>query len=193
MRKWKILYLRRLLKSRQGYSLIEAIISIFFIGIIILSVVSFLNFSIVTSNESDYKDEILSNGRYGLEYVIGEIKKADKIIDSRLIEDFNFKRPSNLGFVIYNHYENKEHEYTSYYIDGDVLYRIKCRKTDAKYPDGIYFINDGGVNFLSEYIWEDKTSIDFQNNIINLSFLVGNEDYSYDFTTSIYLDCPIDY
>lgn len=194
---WKKLRLKHLLKNNKGYTLIEVILSIFLICIILLLSLNLLNYSIITSNTSNYKDEILSGGRYGFEYIIGETRNADKIIDSRKIRDFNTRYPMNVGYIIYNYYEDshlgEDHEYTSYFIDGGTLYRIKCRKPDESYPDLNYFRTNSGVNFLCENIRESNISIDFQSNILNLDFIVGNDESSYKFNTKLNINCPTDY
>lgn len=195
---WKKLQLKRRLKSNKGFTLIEIIFSMFLIAFISLTIFYLLNYSIATSNVSNYKDEILSKGRYGFEYISGEIHRADKIIDASKIIGFNSRYPENLGFVIYNYNETDNnpkgnHEYTAYYIKGDILNRIKCRKIDEKYPDATYFGREAGVNFLSENIIENNTFVNFQTNIISLSFIVGNDTSAYKFESIFNMNCITDY
>lgn len=194
---WKKLCLRRLLKNNKGFTLVEVILSISLISLISLTVFYLLSHSILTSNTSNYKDEILSNGRYGFEYISGELRRADKIISPIKISGFNTLYPQNLGFIIYNYNEDKNpkgnHEYTSYYIKEGVLYRIKCRKVDKKYPDSVYFEKASGINFLSENIKKNNTFVDFEKNIIGLNFTVGDKDFSYKFNSVFNMNCIIDY
>lgn len=195
---WRRLHLKHLLKNKKGYTLIELLVSISLMAVILLIVSSLINFSIITSSNSYYRDEILSKGRYSFEYISGEIRRADKIIDTNKINGFNSKYPDNLGFIIYNYNDidknpKGNYEYTSYYIGDDVLYRIKCRKIDEKYPSVDYFIKESGINFLSDNIWENNTMVDFQANNIILSFIIKDYNFSYEFESVFNMNCPTDY
>lgn len=195
---WKKLYLKHRLRNNRGFTLIEVVLSIFLLSIISLTVFYLLNYSITTSNISSYKDDVLSYGRYGFEYVSAEIRNADKIIHPSKIVGFDSKYPENLGFIIYNfrtdgNNANGNHEYTSYYMNGEALHRIKCRRVDEKYPNSTYFSSESGVNFLSEGIMENNTTVDFPANTIRLSFILGNNQNSYEFESMFNINCPIDF
>lgn len=173
-------------------------VSISLVGLILLICSLLIDFSILTSNSSYYKDEILSKGRYGFEYISGEIRRADKIIDSGKINGFNSNYPENLGFIVYNYNDTDNnpkgnHEYTSYFMSDDILYRIKCRKVDEKYPDSNYFIKKSGINHLSDNIKENKTMVDFQANQIVLSFTIGLKELTYEFESTFNMNCPTDF
>lgn len=192
------MYLKHLLKNKKGYTLIELIVSISLMAVILLIVSSLISFSILTSKNSYYRDDILSNGRYSFEYISGEIRRADKIIDSNKINGFNSKYPYNLGFIIYNYNDTDknskgDYEYTSYFMSDDILYRIKCRKVDEKYPTVDHFIKESGINFLSDNIRENNTIVDFQANNIVLSFIIGDDEFSYKFESTFNMNCPTDY
>lgn len=195
---WERLYLKRRLGNSKGFTLIEVVLSIFLTFIISLTVFYLLSYSIATSNTSNYKDEILSHGRYGFEYIAVEIRNADKIIHPNKIAGFNSKYPENLGFIIYNYRtvdnnSNGNHEYTSYYMSKDALHRIKCRRVDEKYPNSSYFSSESGVNYLSEGIKENNTTVNFPGNTIRLSFTLGNDEHSYEFESIFNMNCPTDY
>lgn len=195
---WKKLYLNHRLKNSKGFTLIETVLSIFLISIISLTIFYLLNYSIATTNTSNYKDEILSHGRYGFEYIAVEIRNADKIIHPRKIVGFNTKYPENLGFIIYNYRTtssnpNGNHEYTSYYMSDDALHRIKCRRSDTKYPNSTYFSSESGVNYLSEGIKENNTIVDFEANTIRLSLVLGNDEHTYEFESIFNINCPTDF
>src|SRR5699024_5611505 len=106
--------------------------------------------------------------------------------------------PLNLGFVIYNYnrtddHPDGNHEYTSYYMSDDIIYRIKCRTADEEYPNSEYFTAKSGVNFICENIKENNTTIDFEANIIDLNFIVRNKEFSYEFKSIFNMSCLTDY
>lgn len=198
---WVILYSKhRLLRDKKGYSLIEVILSIFLISIITLTAFSLLNFFTITSKKSNFEDAVLSNGRYAFEYIIDEIKRADRIVSSEKFSGLNDKYPKNLGFVIYNYedkvYKDIPHGYTFYYVneDNNSLYRIKLRRGHTNYPSSNTFANSGGINFLSDNVKDiSNIEVNFQSNIIHLDFIFGTEEFSYDFSTIESIYCETDY
>ena len=192
--------LRHPSENNKGFTLIELVLSLSLISLILLMVFNLMQYTIMTSNVSNYKDEILTNGRYGLEYMINEIKKADKIIDSSKIRNFNIDYPNNLGFVIYNYYKGDSnqadrHEFTSYYARDRTLRRIKCSRDIKEYQDiRIFSSLSSGDNFLCEYLIDvSNTKVNFQDEIINLNLVVGNAEYSYEFNTMVNISCTTDY
>lgn len=191
---WKNLYLKHPLRNRKAFTLIEVIISIFLISLISLVLFSLLNHTILISNISHKKDDILSNGRFGFEYISREIQRADKVIDSNKFSGFSKDYPTNLGFVIYNYnddnHPNGNHEFTSYYISKGELFRIKGRRQTDKYPSNI---EKSGVNFLCGYVQKSQTFVNFESNFIDLHLIVGNDEFSYNFRSLFNINCETDY
>lgn len=187
-------------ENNKGFTLIELILSLSLISLILLTVFNIMHYSIMTSNVSRYKDEILTNGRYGLEYMINEIKSADKIIDSNLIQSFNTEYPNNLGFVLYNFHkgssnEAERHEFTSYYVRNNRLQRIKRSRDSGEYENiRIFSPLSSGDNPLCGYVIDaSKTDVNYQDEIINLKIVVGNDEFSYEFKTMVNISCIMDY
>lgn len=194
------LNLKHRLGNSKGFTLIELVLSLSLISLTLLTVFNLIHFTARASNSINSRDKVLTNGRYGIEYIANEIKRADKIIDSSKIRGFNKDYPNNLGFVIYNFYkgnakEADRYEFTSYYINSKVLRRVKCSSDSGDYENIRIFIPGKiGDNFLCEYVVDvSKTEINFQKEIINLNILVGDEEYSYEFNTKLHISCFMDF
>lgn len=130
--------------------------------------------------------------------MIGEIEKADKIIDSKKVKGFESEHKNNLKFVIYNYNREKSkdnHEFTSYYVKDNTLNRIKSIKNSGDYTNTNIFSGLGsGNNFLCDNVKDvSKTLVNFEDKLINLSLIVGDESLSYEFETILSINCLVDY
>lgn len=189
-------------QSKFGFLLLELILSITLASILILSFYSMLQYTTTASILGEKYDEIILNGRYGIEYIKEEIKSADKIISTSKIKNFNIKYPKNFGFVIvqdmYDHRYSTDssgepkdrYRFISYYLNGNVIQRIAC--TQDSYPAAD---NLSGHNVLSENVLSiNDSSVDFENKLIHLSLSLGNEKKElYKFKSTVYINCTTDY
>lgn len=171
---------------------------------LIITLFSILNFSTNVTVLGETKDELILSGRYALEYIKEEIKAADKIISTKKISSFNTKYPNNFGFVIMqdtydyldkpiNDNEFKErYRFISYYLKGNVIQRIACSKSTTNYPT-IGFLE--GHNVICESVISiTESNIDFDKKLLKLCISLGNESGEfYNFKSTLYLNCTIDY
>jgi hypothetical protein len=141
-------------------------------------------------------DDILLNGRYGLEYIKDEIKRADRIVPVSKIKVIDNSHPDNLGFVIVQEYINSngrmEYKYISYYLGDKNINRVAYTKDNNSYPNKV---DNAGYNFICDYVVSiDGTSVDFDKGIINLDIGVGADNKVYhNYKSCISIRCPIDY
>ena len=179
-------------QGNKGFTLIELILSLFFAVIIISTLYSILNFSINAAKQGDILDELILNGRYGIEFIKNEIRNADKIISSDLIKDLNQQYPDNIGFVIVKK-TDEIYSYVTYYSSNDKLVRIAFNSTSKSYPIASKF---GGFNEICEYIKTiEDTMLDFKKNMIYLSISMingKNNNEPLEFKTNLYVRCPIE-
>ena len=129
--------------------------------------------------------------------MIREIERADMIIDSKKVKGFDSRYENSLKFVIYNYNREKSdnnHEFTSYFIKDNTLNRIRRSNNSGDYTNINFFLGPGGDNFLCESVKDvSKTKVNFEDKLINLSLLVGNDVFSYEFGTILSINCLVDY
>lgn len=180
--------------QNSGFTLIELLLSLAIGSILIMCFIIILNFAIDSCKLGEAEDEILLNGRYAIEYIKKEIKLADKIISTDKIDQFNEKYENNLGFVIMKYIPDTyyKYNYSSYYFKNNRIYRIAANSTNDKLPRVTLF---GGHNELAEHIKSiERTSIDFDTKLINLSFeLKGEIGSESNFNLIIGIRCPVLY
>lgn len=156
---------------------------------------SMLIFSMNSSSTGDLYDEILINGRYGIEYIKEEISKADKIIPIDKVKMISNSHKDNLGFVIYTEdikpSGNNEYKYISYYLGDNKLYRIAFTKNTKGLPNAF---DKPGYNIVCDYVVSiDGSNVDFDKGIISLKIAVGLDDKIYHkYKSTIAIRCPID-
>ena len=184
--------LRLIFRKNKGFTLIEFLLSLGLTSIIILSLLSILDFSKKASIIGNETDELMLNGRYALEYIKKEVKSADMILPSGKINGLNGVYQENVGFVIVTK-EGQGKRFTTYYRKKDGgLYRISGLVTKDEYPS---YTALQGHNEVCEYIESiDDTRLDQENKIIYLELkLQSNSGQELDFKTNIFIRCPIDY
>lgn len=183
-------------QNNNGFSLIELIVSISIISMVIVNIYSMLTFSINSSTRGELYDDILLNGRYGIEYIKDEIKRADKIISVNNISVIESNHPHNMGFVIMQEFINErgntEYKYISYYLGDGSINRVAYNKeNDASYPNKR---DKAGYNFVCDYVLSIEDSyVDFEKNLINLDISVGsNKKIYHNYKSTIAIRCLID-
>ena len=164
-------------KDYRGFTLIELLLALTISCIIAICLYSILDFTINTCRLTDAQDEVLLNGRYAIEYIKREIKSAEKIMDinldifSEIVENYE----DNIGFVImrYNPDVIEKYNYSTYYLKNNKIYRIAAKREMEEYPKGGSF---GGHNVIAEFVISiENTDIDFETRLIDLSFILGEE------------------
>lgn len=191
-------------QKNKGYLLLELIIGISISMILITSLYSMLDFSISSTALGESMDEVLLNGRYGIEYIKEEIAYADVIICSSKIKNLNLLYPNNIGFVIMQDlknyipkaYESSEdykyrYRFITYYLTGNRIQRMSCNKDSATYPELKYLT---GHNVVCESVLSiNQSNVDFKNKLINLSLSVGVDNKEiHNFKSTAYINCNID-
>jgi|GEM_PF-529560 len=192
------------IRSKEGFSLIELILTLSISSIIILSACSMLNYALNICSTMEEEDDILLNGRYAIEYIKREIRRAEEIIDIKheRFYDLHLKNRDNIGFVIMKREPNPDegetngkdyiYNFSTYYVKNNTLYRIAANNSSKSYPRPIFF---GGHNVVAEHVASFKqTNIDFKAKIIDLCLtLRGDRSKETSFDTRIQIRCPVIY
>lgn len=193
-----MLNLKEQFQNRLGFSLIELVLVIGISSILLLVIGSLQYVTVKGYEYIEEKDEIYLYGRYINDYINNEIRKADLIIDSEKIDGLNTKFPANIGFVtMYDRGENigsneLRYNFRTYYMNGTTLVRIACNNNHGRYPKA----NDlKGYNEIYEKVISiEDTKIDYENRLVELSFVLGNDEKDIStFKSVIYLSNKIDY
>lgn len=112
--------------SRSGFTIIETIISIGFLGVIILMLFSILKMSESSAEKIQRVDDFLLNGRYAAEYIIEDVMLADEIVsvEEYLPRNIHYE---TLGFILIN-YNNgvdvEKKDVDKYYKYKYIYYRL---------------------------------------------------------------------
>jgi hypothetical protein len=154
-----------------------------------------LTFAINSSVLGETYDEILLNGRYGIEFIKEEIKKADKIISVHNISVIENNHRDNMGFVIMQENTtemgNVEYRYIAYYLGDKSINRVAYNKNDPSYPNKK---DIPGYNIVCDNVISiEDINIDFESGIIDLNIVVGNNNAYHRFRSTIAVRCPVDY
>ena len=184
-----MLNIRHTCLKNKGFTLIEIIISLAICAIIMIPIFSILDFSIDACTIGDEKDELLLNGKYGIEYIKNEIKSADKIISSDKFKDLNNVYPTNIGFVIMIKKSNNNYRYVTYHTKDKKIIRIACTRDNDIYPSEKYFSGHNEICNLIDSI-EDTS---FDQDMIYLDFKFKKNNSKLSLNSDIYIRCPIDY
>lgn len=183
--------LRGVFGGSRGFTLIEMILSICIASIVLASFYSIYSYSLTASNYIDLQDEILLNGRYAIEFIKEEISSADRIICSSKIKNLDSTYPDNIGFVIMK-YENKEYNYSTYYLKNNELVRIARNKLTDTYPTCSDLQGYNQVTTMVVNI--DKTFFNSYDNVINLYLDMGKDNKNMiTFKSTIYIQCLTDF
>lgn len=184
-----MLNIRHTCLKNKGFTLIEIIISLAICAIIMIPIFSILDFSIDACTIGDEKDELLLNGKYGIEYIKNEIKSADKIISSDKFKDLKSEYPTNIGFVIMIKKSNNNYRYVTYHTKDEKIIRIACTRDNDIYPSEKYFSGHNEICNLIDSI-EDTS---FDQDMIYLDFKFKKNNSKLSLNSDIYIRCPIDY
>lgn len=189
---WSI---RRLLKDRKGFTLMELICGLCIGSIVIGICFSILSISQKTNVFAEETDDLLYNGNFAIEYVRYEIQNADKIISSDKIKDLNKLHSNNIGLVIMEYQPLSENSlkyvYITYAIEDNKLWRYS-RRFDSEVELIAQVLT--GKNEICEYVISfGDTSIDWNNGILYLDLDIGDKKFIQNFKTTISLNCELDY
>ena len=173
-----ILITRPQLQRNKGFTLLELIIGIALSSILMGAVCSIMYFSTNISKLGEIEDEILLNGRYGIEFLKEEIRDVDKIISSDKIVGLNDVFPSNIGFLLMKDSKiegsDDRYKFITYYLKDDELIRIARNKKSSTYPKATDL---AGYNGICKGVLSIKnTSIDWKNKLVKLNLSVGIEN-----------------
>lgn len=188
--------LKRSRNANKGYLLMELLLALTVGSLIIISFYTTLNFVVNSCKFGDIENEILLNSRYAIEYIKRDIKTADKVMDINIIPGLNERYKNNIGFVVMKYNPNLKSEmkynYSTYYLEDDNLYRAAANRGVPKYPRYTSF---SGKNLVAEFVVSiDETKVDWEKQLISLSFLLGGENIqNTEFKTNLKIRCPIDY
>lgn len=185
-----MLNIRHTYPRNKGFTLIEIILAIGICSIIILPLLSILNFTINACAVGDEKDDLMLNGKHAIEYIKSEIKSADMIISSEKFKDLRSIYSTNIGFVIMIHESSGNYRYITYHTKDNKIIRIACTRTNNKYPSQNYF---GGHNEICNLVDSiEDTIVDLKQDIIYLDFKFKTNNSNLNLKSDVYIRCPID-
>lgn len=177
-------------KSR-GFTLIEMILVLAIGSIVTLSICTLLDFSIKTCDIGEQKDDLILNGRYGIEYIKNEIRLADKIISTKKIKGLDSKYVTNLGFIVMIAEDSGSYRYITYYIKNSNLVRIACTRLTDQYPNKDNF---GGHNTICEFIHNTgESKFEPDQSMVFLDFNLKHRTEEFRIKADIHIRCPIDF
>lgn len=178
-------------QKNKGFTLIEFILSISLMSIVLISIFSLLQYANMSLDRSDDMEEVLLNGRYGLEYIKGEVLSADRLVSSSKFKNLDRKYPTNIGFVIMKENGNL-YKFITYYKKNNELIRISCEKALNNYPSESNF--KGFNQICTNLIDLGSTYIDTDKELLNLYLDMGVENKSMmEFKSTIYIRCLMDF
>lgn len=191
--KWGIVNMwsiKRLLKDRKGFTLMELLCGLCIGSIVVGISLSILSVSQKSNSLADRTDDLLYNGNFAMEYIKYEIQNADKIISSDKIQDLSKLYPDNIGFVIMQ-IQGNEFNYMTFIIKENKLIRI-ARTFDHE----VVLLAEAlsGYNEICEYVKSfGDTSIDWDNKILYLDLDIGEKRFIDNFKATISLTSELDY
>lgn len=181
--------------KNKGFTLVELVLSMAIGSIIIMTILSLLNFTSKGLIWVENNEEMQLNGRYAIEFIKNEIKRADKIMAIEKINGLGTRYKNNIGFIIFNYDPEDPHKrfynYVTYYISNNKLQRAAANKENHILP---YSSNFGGGNVIAEYVSSmEGTEIDFDKKIIKLNFILEDSTKrKYTFKSIINIRCPVE-
>lgn len=172
-------------KKSRGFTLIELVIGLAFIGLLISISFSVFLFTSRVSKQVLVEDDFLLQGRFALEYIREEIDEAIEIVS---LEDYlpeNFFYTDTLGFFIIKKESGFNH--ICYKFEDEKLTRISFETVDKK-PNIIPSIK--GNNPILENVSEIKDSYyDKDEGLLCIVIKTRNKENGkeYSFMETIYL------
>ncbi|MGM0395595.1 MAG: type II secretion system protein [Bacillota bacterium] len=135
---------------KKGFTLIEIVLAIGFMGVLILVFFSIIRFTDLTSKRIQGADDSLLNGRYAVEYIIEDVELSDEIVSMMDYCPENIDMDHTLGFVLINEtideYDDIIYQHIYYRITHGSLYRTTFDSM-MKCPD-VALSNGGSNRFL---------------------------------------------
>lgn len=195
-----MLFSNRQYLNKVGFTLIEIVVALGLVSMILTSMFSILNYSNRVSYVCEFIDEMLLNGRFGIEYIKEELRTADKLISSERIEDLNFLYPDNIGFVLFIDRIQEEpsvsaderYRFVTYYLNNDKLVRISHNKGNKEPPHASKL---SGYNELIHGVLSiEETEIEHENRLVKLSLFMGSDEKEvHNFKSCIFLDTEYEF
>lgn len=139
--------------KKKGFTLIELVVSIAIASIIFTLLSSLFSVGVKSLKNSNTKVQNINNTYLAMEYIRGEIERADYIVDNG--------NKSSLGFGIINYLgDNKDvlYKYTYYSFENNNLYR-NTQKSNKNYFKLADVRGKFGKNMLVENIQNINCSV----------------------------------
>ncbi len=184
------------LENKRGFTIIEFMVSFGILTLIIASMLNILNYSLKASSRGKDMDELLLNGRFGVEYIKEELRNSDKLISADNIPNLNTMYPDNIGFVIFKDSgvegSDTRYNFSTYYSKDNKLIRIAINKKSPSYPEAK---NLAGFNELSEGVISiSNTRTEVDNKLVFLDISMGYDiDIFHSFKACLYLEKDFDF
>ncbi len=188
--------INHLLQSKKGFTIIEFIIGFSILSIVLAGIFSILTYTTKASTQGQDMDELLLNGRFGIEYIKEELKNADMLISSDNILNLNSLYPENIGFVIFKDSglinSDTRFNFATYYSKDNKLIRVATNRKFPIYPEGKNF---SGFNEVCEGVLSiANTRVEVENKLIYLDISMGfEEDLFHSFKSCLFLDKDFDF
>ncbi|WP_422487178.1 hypothetical protein [Gudongella sp. DL1XJH-153] len=146
--------------NKKGYTIIEIVMAIGFLGISIVIYFSIMRSTEESANRIQKFDDFMLNGRYATEYVIEDVMLADEIISMEEYYPGGIQQSDTLGFILINHnngvntdtkdYDNYfKYKYIYYRLTGDVVFRSTYSHNSYR-PENAP--SNGGDNVLAKNV-----------------------------------------
>ncbi|MCK9442983.1 MAG: prepilin-type N-terminal cleavage/methylation domain-containing protein [Tissierellaceae bacterium] len=183
---------KRICRKNKGFTLIEVILVLALSSLIMLPLLSILDFSIKASTSGNEKDELILNGRYAIEYIKDEIRSADVIMPSNKIKGIENEYRNIIGFILVIKEDKNTDKFVTYHAKGGEIIRIVNTAKKGTLPPYNTFT---GNNAICEYVHSiDETFLDLENKIIHLDFcLKTDSEEKLRLQSDIFIRVPIDY
>lgn len=184
------------LKNKRGFTIIEFIVSFGILSIVMASMFNILSYSLKASSKGQDMDELLLNGRFGVEYIKEELRNADRLISADNIVNLNTMYPDNIGFVVFKDSgvegSDTRYNFSTYYSKDNKLIRIAINLKNSAYPEAKSL---SGFNEVSEGVLSiSNTRVDKENRLVFLDISMGyEEDIFHSFKSCLYLETDFDF
>ncbi len=195
MSPYNLLFQLRTKHRSRGFSLVELMLYLAISSLIAMTIFSLLSFIVLELKKIENEEEIQLNGRYAIEYIKNEVKRADKILAIEKIEGLAEKYEDNIGFIIFNFDPYRENGYSfnyiTYYHENNKIIRIAANRNTKGLPWSTSF---GGHNIVADYVSSiEGTGIDFEKKIIKLNFTLEDvNSKKYIFKSIISIRCTVE-
>lgn len=187
MLNWKRIY-----RKNKGFTLIEVILVLALSSLVMMPLLSILDFSIKASTSGNEKDELILNGRYAIEYIKDEIRSADMVIPYDKVKGIKNEYKNIIKFLLVVEEDKNIDKFITYHAKDGELIRIVSTAKKGTLPTYDKFT---GNNVICEYIHSiDESTLDLENKIIHLDFCLKTDSgEKLRLQSDIFIRVPIDY